>query len=390
MADFLQLLADVKVLEIAEGLAGPACGLQLADLGATVIKVEPPGGDRARGWGPPFVGEDSAIFAHLNRGKRSVVLDFDAEADRAALDRLIEGADVVVVHLEPALRARLGIDWMGLAAKRPGLAVCEISDLGLRGPFADRPGSELAVQALAGFTRYAGKPEAPARVGYEIASMAGGMAAIQAVLAMLFRRLRDGVGDYCHVSLLGALLSMKTLLLASQSDPDRWEGFHLNGPYWPPDVGWLTSDGQVTFDFRHGEREGWVKFCEAVGLPDLPADPDYKDWRSTIYIGDRKTSHGPVYHPAFRRMTSQEASDLINGLGGISVKFHDYAEVLAHPQLAHLNPIVTVPDAPPGAARQVATPFRFEGAVVADPAPAPAPKLDEAGADLRPEARRRA
>jgi crotonobetainyl-CoA:carnitine CoA-transferase CaiB-like acyl-CoA transferase len=172
------------------------------------------------------------------------------------------------------------------------------------------------------------------------------------------------------------MLSLKQLLMAAQSNPDRWEGFHLNGPHWPADTGWQTSDGQVTFDFRHGERDGWVNFCEAVGLADLPNDPEYKDWRSTIYIGDRKATHGGVYHPVFKRMTSQEASDLINGLGGISVKFHDYAEVLAHPQLAHLSPCVTVPAAPKGAEQQVGTPFRFEGAVVANPAPRPAPALN--------------
>jgi crotonobetainyl-CoA:carnitine CoA-transferase CaiB-like acyl-CoA transferase len=209
-----------------------------------------------------------------------------------------------------------------------------------------------------------------------MASVETGMGAVQAILAMLYRRERDGGGDYCHISLLGQLLSLKQLLMAAQSNPDRWEGFHLNGPHWPADTGWQTSDGQVTFDFRHGEREGWVKFCEAVGLADLPNDPEYADWRSTIYIGDRKSTHGTVYHPVFRRMTSQEASDLINGLGGISVKFHDYAEVLAHPQLRHLSPTVSVPGAPQGADQQVGTPFQFEGAVVANPSPHPAPALD--------------
>jgi crotonobetainyl-CoA:carnitine CoA-transferase CaiB-like acyl-CoA transferase len=384
MGDYLRILGGIRVLEIAEGIAGPVCGLQLADLGADVIKIEPPGGDRARRWGPPQAGGSSAIFAHLNRGKSSLVLDLAGqdegarERDRSALMRLMADADVVVVHQDPGERRASGLDWAALSQSYPKLCICEISHVGRKGPFAGRAGSELTAQVLAGFHRYAGRPEAPGRVGYEVASVGTGMAAVQAVLAMIWRRMHDGRGDHCQISVLGTLLSLKQILLAAQSDPERWEGFHLNGPHWPADIGWQTSDGQVTFDFRHGERDGWVAFCKAVGLDQLPDDPEYKDWRSTIYIGDRKATHGPVYHPAFRRMTSQEASDLINGLGGISLKFHDYGEVLAHPQLAHLDALVSIPDAPAGAQKQVGTPFRFADAQLADPAPRPAPALDDA------------
>ena len=381
MSEFIGALSGVRVLELCEGIAGPVCGMQLADLGADVIKVEPPGGDRARRWGPPFADEQAAIFAHLNRGKRSVELDLAGDAGRASLERLVAGAEVVIVHMDPADRDALGWDWAGRAEERPDLVICEITDLGQCGPLAGRPGSELVVQALAGFTRYAGQPEAPARVGYEIASIGAGMHAVQAVLTMLFRKSRDGIGDHCAISLLGQLLSLKQILLAAQSDPDAWEGFHLNGPHWPPDIGWETADGQVTFDFRHGRRDQWVAFCKAVGLDRLIDDPEYEDWRSTIYVGDRVQTHGGIYRPIFKRMRCEEASALINGIGGISVKFHDYAELLAHPQLEHLDPLVRVPDAPPGTDVQIATPFHFADGPVANPAPRPAPCLGSGGID---------
>lgn len=372
MAEFLNILAGLKVLELAEGIAGPLCGMQLADLGADVIKVEPPQGDRSRGWGE---GGAASVFTQLNRGKRSCVLDFAVDDHRAALRRLVDGADVVVVHHAPAEREALGIDWAAERAARQRLIVCELSDLGQKGELSDRAGSELVVQALSGFTRYAGERDHPCRVGYEIASIGAGMHALQAVLAALYARGEDGGGEHIHISLLGQLLSLKTILLAAQGDPDQWAGFHLNGPHWQPDIGWEARDGQVTFDFRHGQREGWEAFCRKVGLERLTDDPEYEDWRSTIYMGDRKATHGDVYRPIFARMTCREASDLINGLGGISVKFHDYAELQAHPQLAHLHPFVEVQ----GAGRQVGTPFRFEDAEVADPAPRPAPELGEAG-----------
>lgn len=375
MSGFEGVLAGVRALEICEGVAGPVCGLQLADLGADVIKVEPPGGDRARGWGPMLADGQSAIFAHLNRGKRSVCLDLDDAAGRPALARLVAEAEVVVVHQEPEARAALAIDWKALARERGDLVVCEITDLGTRGPWAGRPGSELTAQALAGFTRYIGKPGAPARVGYEIASVGAGMHAAQAVLAMILKKRREGRGDHAEVSLLGQLLAMKQILLAAQSNPDVWEGFHLNGPHWDADIAWETRDGQVTFDFRHGQRDQWVAFCKATGLDHLVDDPEYADWRSTIYIGDRKDTHGGVYRPVFARMTCEEASALINGIGGISMKLNSYAELIAHPQLDHLAPFVEVADAPEGARRQIATPFQFADGVASNPAPSPAPAL---------------
>lgn len=368
-----KLLTDFKILEVAEGIPGPVCGMQLADLGADVIKVEPTGGDRARQW---FEGSAEPVYSLLNRGKRSLELDPSGQGDRDILMTLVDGADAVVVHMDPEADAACGIDWRAIQAERPQLIVCELTDLGRTGELAGGAGSELVAQAMAGFLRYAGSRDHPCRVGYEIASVGAGMHAVQAVLAALFRRNADGAGDYCHISLLGQLLSLKTILLAAQGDPDAWAGFHLNGPHWEPDIGWETSDGQVTFDFRHGLRDAWAEFCQAIGLPDLPDDPEYDDWRSTIYVGDRKSTHGGVYRPRFKRMTSAEASDLINGLGGISVKFNDYAELLSHPQLGHLDPFVEVG---PDHVRQVGTPFKFEGAGISEPKPAAAPALGEAG-----------
>ena len=373
MNDFIGVLTGVRVLEICEGIAGPVCGQQLADLGADVIKVEPPEGDRARTWGVTLADGQSAIFAHLNRGKRSVTCDVADEAGRAALKVLVDGADVIVVHQDPAQARALGWNWADIAVEAAPRIVCEITDLGPKGPFAGRAGSELTAQVLSGFSRYAGSAEAPARIGYEIALVGTGMGAVQAVLAMLWQRDQSGKGDYCAISVLGHLLTQKQILLAAQTDPDAWEGFHLNGPHWAPDIGWQTKDGQVTFDFRHGQRDEWAGFCRAIGLSEIPEDPEYEDWRSTIYIGDRKDTHGGVYRNFFARSTCAEARDKIVQSGGISVKFQDYAELLANPQLEHLRPFVTVPKAAEGAKRQIATPFVFDGAEAGNPAPAPAP-----------------
>lgn len=356
----LESFKHLQIVEVAEGVAGPVCGLMFADLGAQVRKFEPPLGDRAREWGPLVGDHSSAIFEQLNRGKQSVRCDLGAADGRERFALAAAQADVVLVQMDPADRAACGIDWRALAGQHPGLIVCEIDDFGDRGPLANLPGSELTVQAMSGFSRYLGEVDGvPCRVGYEIGGMAGGIHAFHAASAALFSRLRNGAGQYVHLSSLGALLSMKSILFAANSKPDAWNGFHLLGPRWPPDTGWDTRDGQITFDFRHQQREEWVAFCKAVGLAHLPDHPDYKDWRSTIYIGDRRHQYGQPYREVFARMSCEEASALINSHGGTSVKFHDYAEVLAHPQTKVLEPLVNVAAAPAGARTQIGLPFRF-------------------------------
>ena len=368
-------MEKLLVIEYAEGVAGPCCGMQFADLGARVIKIERPDGDRAREWGPAGVAED-ALFGHLNRGKESVVLDLSLAQDRERLQALAAAADAVVAQNDPGDPNEP--DWTAVARANPKLVVCEIDDFGPHGAFGGKTGSELAIQAMSGFTRYVGEPGGePCRVGYEIAWMATAMHAYQAIAAALFHRGETGQGQYVRVSALNSLLSMKTILLAIQTGGmDEWNGFHLNGPHWPPDTGWATKDGQVTFDFRHEQKDEWIAFCRKVGLGHLVEHPDYKDWRSTIYIGDRRFVHGEPYRQFFATKTCAEASAIINDLGGISVKFQNYGEMLEHPQVQTLDALVEVPEAGSGARRQVGYPFRY-GEEPRNTRFGPAPKLGE-------------
>jgi crotonobetainyl-CoA:carnitine CoA-transferase CaiB-like acyl-CoA transferase len=369
-------------IEIAEGVAGPFCGLHLADLGARVIKIEPPEGDRAREWGPPMIGDTAAVFCHLNRGKQSVRIDLASPAGRADLELLLERADGVVYHADPEIRAEHALDWRAIVERHPRLVVVDINDMGELGPFRHHAGSELVIQAMSGFTRYVGEPGGePCRIGYEIAWVGAGIHAHQAMLAGLWDRLHTGKGQLIEVSILKSLMSLKTILLAAQIEPDAWQGFHLHGPRWPKDTGWRTSDGQVTYDFRHGERDKWASFVESIGLGRLVDDPVYADWRSTIYIGDRRHAEGKVYEPWFASVTSEEASARINGHGGISVKFNDYDEVLAHEQVRLLDPLAEVPGSAAAASGEAASYLQMNRAhkfATATPQPlGPVPSLGE-------------
>lgn len=356
----MSAIEKLLIVEFAEGVTGPCCGLQFADLGARVIKIERPNGDRSREWGPAAARE-GVIFEHLNRGKESVVLDLSRAEDRERLQIIVASADAVVAQNDPGEDDEP--DWTAMARANPKIVVCEIDDFGPVGAHGGLLGSELTIQAMSGFTRYVGESGGePCRVGFEIAWMATAMHAYQAIAAALLNRTETGQGQYVRVSGLSSILSMKTILLAAQTGGmDEWNGFHLNGPHWPPDTGWHTKDGQVTFDFRHEQKDEWIAFCEKVGLGHLVNDPDYKDWRSTIYIGDRRFVYGEPYRKVFAQMTCEEASAIINDLDGISVKFHDYGEMLAHPQVQTLDALIDVPSACEDARKQVGFPFRYDG-----------------------------
>ena len=350
---------NLLICEVADGVAGPTCGLQFADLGARVLKIESPDGDKTREWSASE--DDSAIFQHLNRGKQSIVLDFAADADRQLLSQIAAVADVLLVHIDPAVPAP---DWHQVARDSPRLVLCEIDDLGAAGDFAGRAGSELTIQAMSGFNRYVGNAGGePCRIGFEIAGTATAMSAFHAVSAALLHREKTQEGQYIRLSSLNSLLSMKSILFAAQgSNVDAFNGFHLHGPHWPADVGWKTKDGQITFDFRREHRDKWVTFCNTLGLSELPSDPRYADWHSTIHIGDRRfTTLAEPYRKILATMTSAEASRLINDLGGTSVMFHDYAEVLAHPQVQLIQPLVETADSEGRTQPQVGTPFRYDG-----------------------------
>lgn len=289
---------------------------------------------------------------------------------------MMSTAHIVILHMDPTDRRTLSLDWEEVLHHQPDLVAVEIDDLGPQGVLSHLPGSELVVQAMSGFTRYLGAPGGePVRVGYEIAGMAAGMHAFHAAAAALYQVRQGHGGQLVRVSALKALLSMKGILLCTQDKPDKWEGFHLHGPLWPADIGKRTRDGQVTIDFRPGRRDDWEAFCRRAGLEHLIDDPDFADHRSTFPIGDRW--HLPVseaYDAWFASLSSAEASAVINEVGGISVKFQNYVELLAHPQIEALDPLVQVADA--RAPVQVGTPYRFSTATV--PAAGAAPDL---GAD---------
>lgn len=198
-------LTGIRVVDLTQFLPGPMLTLMMADQGADVVKVEPPGGDPTRGLAPAEAGQ-SIWFRNLNRGKRSVTLDLKAERGREALWDLVEKADVLVEAFRPGVIARLGFDHQQVSARNPRIVYCSISAFGQRTRLAGHPAHDLAVQAMTGFLAVNGGDGVPAVPGAPAADMAAGLTALAGILMALIGREKTGRGDYLDVAMFDALL----------------------------------------------------------------------------------------------------------------------------------------------------------------------------------------
>jgi crotonobetainyl-CoA:carnitine CoA-transferase CaiB-like acyl-CoA transferase len=261
-------LQGIRVLELARVLAGPWCGMTLADLGADVIKLESPEGDDTRGWGPPFAHGLSAYFACCNRGKRSLALDLRDNATRPILEALVARADVLIENYRTGGAEKLGVDYPTLRAINPRLIYCSISGYGRDGPDARRPGYDFAIQAEAGLMSLTGPVDGePQRTGTAVADIAAGQNAVMAVLAALFHRERSGEGQRVDVSLFDSQLQLlansASGVLFTGKDAARLGNQHPNiVPYQ------VFAGSDAHFVLAVASENLWQRLCMALERPE--------------------------------------------------------------------------------------------------------------------------
>jgi crotonobetainyl-CoA:carnitine CoA-transferase CaiB-like acyl-CoA transferase len=271
-------LAGLRVLDLSRILAGPFATMQLADLGADVIKVEAPGaGDETRRWGPPFaVDGTAAYFLAINRNKRAITLNLGHPAAAALARRLALAADVVVENFLPGRLERFGLDHDSLTHANPGIVSCTISGYGSDGPAARRPGFDFLIQAEGGIMSITGQAgDEPTKVGVAVADLAAGLFATIGVLAALRERDATGRGRRVEVSLLDAQVGM----LANQAmnwlvggvTPGRMGNAH---PSIAPYESYRASDGPLAIGV--GTDRQFARLAEALGIPALAADPRFR------------------------------------------------------------------------------------------------------------------
>ena len=346
-------LSGFTIIDLTQGLCGPFGSLRLGDAGAEVIKIEPLAGDAARTMGPPFIGDESAVFLSLNRNKKSLALEVQKPEGQDLVRRLTAKADVFLEDLGPGKAEKLGLGYNDLQKLNPRLIYCAISAFGEEGPLRHLPGAELVVQAMADYTNSLGRiGEPPVRLGTDVASLNTGVFASQAVTAALLHRARTGEGQRVAVSMLGTLLHMRGIMWTAMTDPDDWYGFHLDNYTKPPDEGYKTKTGRVFFGLRRGSSEDWTirksSIARARGFG-----------REATSIGRYAAEVKPIWEQAFKEMTNEEVVRLVHEFNGDAVPFMTYAALCAHPQVQELNVVQEINHPTAGPFKTVGPVWRF-------------------------------
>jgi crotonobetainyl-CoA:carnitine CoA-transferase CaiB-like acyl-CoA transferase len=350
----MQPLEGITVLDLTRVLSGPYCTMLLADMGARVIKIEQPGkGDDTRAWGPPFLEGESAYFLSINRNKESVTLDFKHPDGRAALDRLIAAADVVVENFRPGTLEKIGLDFASLAAAHPRLVYCSISGFGQTGPRAKEPGYDAVIQGEGGLMSLTGSPDGPPfRLGVAIADIVSGMFAAYGVVTALYARERTGLGQQVDLAMLDAVAALLTYqagsYFASGNVPARLGNRH---PSIVPYETFAASDGD--FVLAVGNDELWRKFCAVAGFAD---DGRFATNRQRVTAYDELR---PLIAAALGNHTRQSWIERLTAAGVPCGSVRNLQEVFDDAQLAARAMIARIPHPTIGAVRVLGIPVKL-------------------------------
>lgn len=348
-------LEGVRVVDVTTSYAGPTASMYLADLGATVIKVEKPSGDDTRGWGPPFVDGTSAWFATANRNKSSVVLDLRDADGRAALMRLIDSADVFLQNMNPGKLEQLGIDGETLLERHPRLVYCAMSGFGLDGPDSHLPGYDLVAQARSGLMSVTGeRGGSPQRVSTALSDVVTGMCAAIAINAALVRQARHGYGEIIDVSLLDTDLALMA---------PRIGAFHAGEPEPAPSGGtdsvlavyqpFQTADRIIVIAI--GNDAMWQRFCGATGLTNLAETQELHD------NAGRRNRREQVTARIAEVLATRPAAEWLAVMASANVPaamVQSLSEVVADPHVVARGSLMGVPGSD-GDLVSVRSPFRL-------------------------------
>ena len=276
-----QSLEGITVIDCSQILAGPFCSMLLADHGARVIKVEKPnGGDDVRGWGPPFIGDDSSAFVQLNRNKESISLDIKEKSGKEILKKLIKTADVLIENSRVGTMDKLGFGYNDVKKINSKIIYCSITGFGSGGPYSKRGGFDLIAQGMSGLMSITGHPDSPpAKVGVPIADLNTGMFAMQGILSAYIHRLKKNEGQYMEVSLLESALAYTMyessiyFTTGKISTPDG-SAHRLTAPY----QAFKTKDGYINIGAAN--QSNWERLLNVLGLENLNKDPEFSDSKS--------------------------------------------------------------------------------------------------------------
>ncbi|WP_419816227.1 CaiB/BaiF CoA transferase family protein [Glacieibacterium sp.] len=375
-------LAGIRVLDISQVMAGPFCCMLLADMGADVIKVEPPKlGDSTRhSMGFRLKGEDSPGFLALNRNKRSIALDLKSPADRDVLYALVKTADVVVENARPGVADRLGMGYETLKAINPRLVYASISGFGQTGPWSQRPGFDLIAQAMSGVLSSNGFPGMePAKNSIAVADLGAGLFSVYGILSAIIGRDKSGEGQYVDASLLEAALGLSiwesTEFWGTGKSPTPiGSANRMSAPYQAV----AASDGW--FVIGAANQGLWSTFIGVLDRRELQDDPRYST--NAARVANRLELIQDLA-PTFITRTKQEWIDALLAAGVPAAPILDYGEALSSEQAVARNMVLDVPHPVEGSFRALGFPVKMSG--TPQEIRLPPPLLNEHADEIRRE-----
>lgn len=363
----MQPLQNIRVLDLSRVLAGPYCTMVLGDLGAEVIKVEPPEGDETRGWGPPFAGGESAYFLCVNRNKRGMVVNLKTDEGREILRELAMQSDVLVENFRPGTLKKFGLDFETLHDFNPGLVYCSISGFGQTGSLRDKPGYDFMIQAMGGIMSITGEPNGePMKVGVAVADLFAGQNAVISILASLQARTFTGEGQYIDIALfdseLGWLANVASNFLISGKNPKRYGNAHANiVPY----QSFQASDGW--FVVAVGNDKQFESFCKVIEKPALASDPKFQTNKLRV---ENREALIAVLKPIFMQKTVGDWLALIGDQFPCG-PINNFDQVFSMPHVKEREMLLEMEHPTIGALPLVGSPLKMGGTPVSYRLPPP-------------------
>jgi CoA:oxalate CoA-transferase len=347
-------LSGIRVIEVGHMLAGPYCGLLLADMGAEVIKIESPEGDIARSVSPHFIGPHNAYFASLNRNKKSVVIDLASDAGRTQLEALVSRSHALITNLRPSAIKKLGLTYSNLRRCNERIVCVALTGYGLEGQYAENPAYDYVIQALTGVMALTGDPSAPpTKAGYSAVDNSAGLVAAMGLLA----KIVEGKGGQVDVAMYDVMLSQLNYLAGAALNTGEVVGRLANSshPYVVPAQIFPTADEWLTLFITHDKF--WQKFCQEVGRPQWIDDPQFAT------MADRRQNREVVLAAIGEVLISATAGEWVRRLvplGVVAAEVGSLKQALESDLTRSRNLVVSLGDGSQ-ALRAVASPLKFDG-----------------------------
>jgi len=365
-------LSGITIIDLSRILAGPYCTLLLAELGARVIKVEPPHqGDDARQYGP-FKNGKSAYFISVNRGKESIALDLKSPAGRDTFERLLDKADALVENFRPGTMEKLGYGWDTLHPSYPHLVYAAASGFGHTGPYSNYPAYDMVVQGLGGIMSITGHPGMPlTRVGTSVGDLAGGLYTAVALNAALLHRERTGEATKVDVALFDCQLALLENAIMRYTTTGEIPGpMGARHPSITPFEAFATRDGNLII--AAGNDGLFIKLAQALDRADLAENPMFK---TNALRNQHQEALRAEIEGVLRGQETDHWITVLEAAGVPSGPVNNIAQALAHPQAAARNMLISVDDPVTGPLELAGNPMKLSG--FADPPTRqPAPDLD--------------